>query len=191
MPIKLIVHVMGFAYFATSATADVNPPWWCFDTPDRGQFCGHYKASTAQLASVRATDKAEARMHIALYCVQSANNGIGAAVQVSREIGFEVIKSIAIIDNGSVHLFILIKVEYHNPQHRSRRRAIQTKFNDARAYERFLFKVKFSQLEPTGYMLSHQNYLYGHKGRSKIPNLQGYQYLWMIYRARSEALRNP
>ncbi len=24
MPIKLIVHVMGFAYFAISATADVN-----------------------------------------------------------------------------------------------------------------------------------------------------------------------
>ena len=48
-------------------------------------------------------------MHIALDCVQSANNGIGAAVQVSREIGFEFINSVAVIDTGSVHHFTLIK----------------------------------------------------------------------------------
>ena len=68
---------MGFAFFATSATADVTPPWWCFDTPERGQFCGHYKAPTAELASIRAADEAEAKMCIAFDCVQSANNGIG------------------------------------------------------------------------------------------------------------------
>ena len=82
-------------------------------------------------------------MHIALDCVQLANNGIGAAVQVSRETGFEVINSIAINDDGSVHHFTLIKAQCHNPQHSSRRRATRTKFNDARAYERVLFKVKF------------------------------------------------
>lgn len=83
-------------------------------------------------------------MHIALDCVQSANNGIGAAVQVSREIGFEFINSVAVIDTGSVHHFTLTKAHYHNPQHSSRRRATRTKFNDARAYKRVLFKVRFS-----------------------------------------------
>ena len=90
MPIKLIMPVMGFAFFATSATADVTPPWWCFDTPEQGQFCGHYKAPTAELASIRAADEAEAKMCIAFDCVQSAHNGIGAAVHVSRTVGLKV-----------------------------------------------------------------------------------------------------
>ena len=102
---------MGFALFATSATADVTPPWWCFDTPDRGQFCGHYKAPTAELASIKAADEAEAKMCIAFDCVQSAYNGIGAAVHVSRTMGFKVIKSKAVIADGAVHHFTLIKVQ--------------------------------------------------------------------------------
>ena len=111
MPIKLIMPVMGFAFFATSATANVTPPWWCFDTPDRGQFCGYYKATTAELASIRAADDAEAKMCIALDCVQSANKGIGPAVHVSRDMGFKVIKSKAVIDDGAVHHFTLIKAQ--------------------------------------------------------------------------------
>ena len=111
MPIKLTMPVMGFALFATSATANVSPPWWCFDTPDRGQFCGYYKAPTAELASIRAADDAEAKMCIALDCVQSANKGIGPAVHVSRDMGFKVIKSEAIIDRGTVHHFTLIKAQ--------------------------------------------------------------------------------
>ncbi len=46
---------------------------------------------------------------IALDFVQSANNGIGTAVHVSRDVGFKVINSIAIIDDGTVHHFTLIK----------------------------------------------------------------------------------
>ena len=46
---------------------------------------------------------------IALDFVQSANNGIGIAVHVSRDVGFKVINSIAIIDDGTVHHFTLIK----------------------------------------------------------------------------------
>ena len=46
---------------------------------------------------------------ITLDCVQSANNGIGAAVHVSRDIDFGVINSFAIIDDGPVHHFTLIK----------------------------------------------------------------------------------
>ena len=46
---------------------------------------------------------------IALDCFQSANNRIGAAVHVSRDVGFKVIISIAIIDDGAVHHFTLIK----------------------------------------------------------------------------------
>jgi hypothetical protein len=111
MPIKLIMPVIGFAFFATSATANVSPPWWCFDTPDRGQFCGYYKAPSAELASIRAADEAEAKMCTAFDCVQSANNGIGSAVHVSRDVGFTVIKSEAIIDRGTVHHFTLIKAQ--------------------------------------------------------------------------------
>ena len=111
MPIKLIMPVVGFAFFATSATANVSPPWWCFDTPDRGQFCGYYKAPSAELASIRAADEAEAKMCTAFDCVQSANNGIGSAVHVSRDMGFKVIKSKAVIDDGAVHHFTLIKVQ--------------------------------------------------------------------------------
>jgi len=111
MPIKLIMPVMGFAFFATSATADVTPPWWCFDTPERGQFCGHYKAPTAEQASIKAADEAEAKMCIAFDCVQSAHNGIGAAVHVSRTVGFKVIKSKAVIADGAVHHFTLIEVQ--------------------------------------------------------------------------------
>jgi hypothetical protein len=111
MPIKLIMPVMGFAFFATSATANISPPWWCFDTPDRGQFCGYYKAPTAELASIRAADDAEAKMCIALDCVQSANKGIGPAVHVSRDMGFKVIKSKAVVDDGAVHHFTLIKAQ--------------------------------------------------------------------------------
>ncbi len=111
MPIKLIMPLMGFAFFATSATANVSPPWWCFDTPERGQFCGHFKAPTAELASIRAADEAEAKMCTALDCVQSPNNGIGPAVHVSRDVGFKVIKSKAVVDNGTVHHFTLIKAQ--------------------------------------------------------------------------------
>ena len=111
MPIKLIMPLVGFAFFATSATANVSPPWWCFDTPDRGQFCGYYKAPSAELASIRAADEAEAKMCTAFDCVQSANNGIGPAVHVSRNVGFKVIKSKVVIDNGTVHHFTLIKAQ--------------------------------------------------------------------------------
>ena len=102
---------MGFAFFATSATANVTPTWWCFDTPEQGQFCGHYKAPTAELASIRAADEAEEKMCIAFDCVQSAHNGIGAAVHVSRTVGFKVIKSKAVIADGAVHHFTLIEVQ--------------------------------------------------------------------------------
>ena len=111
MPVRLTMLFIGFVSLATAATADVTPPWWCFDTPDRGQFCGHYKAPTAELASIRAADEAEAKMCIAFDCVQSANNGIGAAVHVSRNVGFKVIKSKAVIADGAVHHFTLIKVQ--------------------------------------------------------------------------------
>ena len=70
MPIKLIMPEMVFAFFASSAKADVTPPWWCFDKPQRGQFCGHYKAPTAELASIIAADEAETKMCIAFDCVQ-------------------------------------------------------------------------------------------------------------------------
>ena len=109
MPVKLTILSLGFVSLATAATADVTPPWWCFDTPDRGQFCGHSKAPTAELASIRATDEAEAKMCIAFDCVQSANNGIGPAVHVSRDVGFKLIKSKAVVDDGTVHHFTLIK----------------------------------------------------------------------------------
>ena len=56
MPIKLTMPTMGFAFFATSATADVISPWWYFDAPDRDQFCGHNKAPTDELTFIRATD---------------------------------------------------------------------------------------------------------------------------------------
>ena len=46
---------------------------------------------------------------ITLDCVRSANNGIGAAVHVSRDIDFGAINSFAIIDDGPVHHFTLIK----------------------------------------------------------------------------------
>ena len=111
MSVRLTMLFIGFVSLATAATADVTPPWWCFDTPDRGQFCGHYKAPTAELASIRAADDAEAKMCIAFDCVQSANNRIGAAVHVSRNVGFKVIKSKAVIDYGAVHHFTLIKVQ--------------------------------------------------------------------------------
>ena len=108
---KLMMSFIGFVSLATAATANVTPPWWCFDTPERGQFCGSYKAPTAELASIRAADEAEAKMCIAFDCVQSANNGIGAAAHVSRNVGFTVIKSKAVIDDGAVHHFTLIKVQ--------------------------------------------------------------------------------
>ena len=111
MPIKLIMPVMGFAFFTTSATADVTPPWWCFDTPDRGQFCGYYKAPTTELASIRAADEAQAKMCMAFDCVQSANNGKGSAVHVSRDVGFKVIKSKAVVDDEAVHHFTLIRAQ--------------------------------------------------------------------------------
>ena len=111
MPIKLIMPIIMFAFFAISAKADVSPPWWCFDTPERGQFCGHYKASTPELAFVRATDDAEAKMCNAFDCVQSPDNGIGPAVRVSRTIGFKIIKSKAVVVGGAVHHFTLIKAQ--------------------------------------------------------------------------------
>ena len=110
MPVRLTILSLGFVSLATAATADITPPWWCFDTPERGQFCGYYKAPTAELASIRAADDAEAKMCIALDCVQSANKGIGPAVHVSRDVGFKIIKSKAVIDDGAVHHFTLIKV---------------------------------------------------------------------------------
>lgn len=111
MPVRLIMTFIGFVSLATVASADVTPPWWCFDTPDRGQLCGSYKAPTAELASIRATDEAEAKMCTAFDCVQSANNGVGPAVHVSRDMGFKVIKSRAVVDNGTVHHFTLIKAQ--------------------------------------------------------------------------------
>ena len=110
MSVRLTMLFIGFVSLATAATADITPPWWCFDTPERGQFCGHYKAPTAELASIRAADEAEAKMCIAFDCVQSANNGIGSAVHVSRDVGFKVIQSKAVIVDGTVHHFTLIKV---------------------------------------------------------------------------------
>ena len=111
MPVRLTMLFIGFVSLATAATADITPPWWCFDTPERGQFCGHYKAPTAELASIRAADEAEAKMCIAFDCVQSANNGIGAAVHVSRNVGFKVIKSASVVSGGKVHQFTLIKAQ--------------------------------------------------------------------------------
>ena len=111
MPVRLTMLFIGFVSLATAATADVTPPWWCFDTPDRGQFCGYYKAPTAELASIRAADAAEEKMCTAFDCVQSANNGIGSAVHVSRNVGFKVIKSKAVVDDGAVHHFTLIKAQ--------------------------------------------------------------------------------
>ena len=111
MPVRLTMLFIGFVSLATAATANVSPPWWCFDTPERGQFCGHYKAPTAELASIRAADEAQAKMCTAFDCVQSANNGIGPAVHVSRDMGFKVIKSKAVIDDGTVHHFTLIKAQ--------------------------------------------------------------------------------
>jgi len=108
---KLMMSFIGFVSLATAATANVTPPWWCFDTPERGQFCGSYKAPTAELASIRAAEEAEAKMCIAFDCVQSANNGIGSAVHVSQDMGFKVIKSKAVIDDGAVHHFTLIKAK--------------------------------------------------------------------------------
>jgi len=110
MPVRLTMLFIGFVSLAAAAKANVTPPWWCFDTPDRGQFCGHSKAPTAELASIRARDEAEAKMCIAFDCVQSANSGIGPAVHVSRDMGFKVIKSKAVIVDGAVHHFTLIKV---------------------------------------------------------------------------------
>jgi len=108
---KLMMSFIGFVSLATAATANVTPPWWCFDTPERGQFCGSYKAPTAELASIRAAEEAEAKMCIAFDCVQSANNGIGSAVHVSQDMGFKVIKSKAVIVDGAAHHFTLIKVQ--------------------------------------------------------------------------------
>lgn len=111
MPFRLTMLFIGFVSLATAASADVTPPWWCFDTPERGQFCGSYKAPTAELASIRSAEEAEARMCTAFDCVQSANNGIGPAVHVSRNVGFKVIKSKAVINDGTVHHFTLIKAQ--------------------------------------------------------------------------------
>lgn len=111
MPVRLTMLFIGFVSLATAATADITPPWWCFDTPERGQFCGHYKAPTAELASIRAADEAEAKMCIAFDCVQSANSGIGPAVHVSRNVGFKVIKSASVVSGGKVHQFTLIKAQ--------------------------------------------------------------------------------
>ena len=108
---KLMISFIGFVSLATAAKANVTPPWWCFDTPERGQFCGYYKAPTAELASIRAADAAEEKMCTAFDCVQSANNGIGSAVHVSRDVGFKVIKSKAVIVDGTVHHFTLIKAQ--------------------------------------------------------------------------------
>ena len=111
MPVRLTILSLGFAFFAISAKADVTPPWWCFDTLERGQFCGHYKASTPELAFVRATDEAEAKMCNAFDCVQSPDNGIGPAVRISRSIGFKIIRSASVVNDGTVHQFTLIKVQ--------------------------------------------------------------------------------
>jgi hypothetical protein len=112
MKAKLMISFIVFVSLATAASADVTPPWWCFDTPGQGQFCGQHTATTAELASIRAADQAEAKMCTALDCVQSANNGIGPAVHVSRNVGFKVIKSKAVIvDDGAVHHFTLIKAQ--------------------------------------------------------------------------------
>ena len=108
---KLMMSFIGFVSLTTAASAAVSPPWWCFDTPERGQFCGHYKAPTTELASIRAADEAQAKMCMAFDCVQSANNGIGPAVHVSRDMGFKVIKSKAVINDGTVHHFTLIKAQ--------------------------------------------------------------------------------
>ena len=58
-----------------------------------------------------AADEAEAKMCIAFDCVQSATNGIGSAVHVSRNVGFKVIKSKAVIVDGAVHHFTLIRAQ--------------------------------------------------------------------------------
>lgn len=49
-------------------------------------------------------------MFAAFDCNQSANNGIGPAAHISPDIGFKVIKSKVVIDNGTAHRFTLIKV---------------------------------------------------------------------------------
>ena len=108
---KLMMSFIGSLSPTTAASADVSPPWWCFDTSERGQFCGHFKAPTTELASIRATDKAQAKMYMAFDCVQSANNAIRSAVRVSRDVGFKVIKSKAVIHDGTVHHFTLIKAQ--------------------------------------------------------------------------------
>lgn len=64
----------------------------------------------AEPVSIRTADEDEAKMFAAFDCNQSANNGIGPAAHISRDIGFKVIKSKVIIDNGTAHHFRLIKV---------------------------------------------------------------------------------
>ena len=111
MKSKLTLVTATLLLLNNVAEADITPPDWCADAINTKQFCGYYKAATAQLASVRSLDHAQAKMCRALDCVQSANNGIGAAVHVSRDVGFKVINSIAIIDDGTVHHFTLIKAQ--------------------------------------------------------------------------------
>ena len=109
MQFKILIFFSSLALCSNLAVAEIAQPDWCADNINSKQFCGYYKAATAQLASVRSLDHAEAKMCRALDCVQSANNGIGNAVHVSRDVGFIVINSIAIIDDGTVHHFTLIK----------------------------------------------------------------------------------
>ena len=109
MQFKILIFFSSLALCSNLAVAEIAQPDWCADNINSKQFCGYYKAATAQLASVRSLDHAEAKMCRALACVQSANNGIGAAVHVSRDVGFKVINSIAIIDDGTVYHFTLIK----------------------------------------------------------------------------------
>ena len=111
MQFKILIFFSSLALCSNLAVAEIAQPDWCADNINSKQFCGYYKAATAQLASVRSLDHAQAKMCRALDCVQSANNGIGAAVHVSRDIDFEVINSMAIIDNGAVHHFTLIKAQ--------------------------------------------------------------------------------
>ena len=110
MKTTLMMLFTGLSFFVSPASADATPALWCFNTPDRDQFCDPYSAPKAEPASVRTADEDEAKMFTAFDCIQSANNEIGTAAHISRDIDFKAIKSKALIDHGILHHFRLIKV---------------------------------------------------------------------------------
>ena len=137
-----MMSFIGFVSLATVASADVTPPWWCFDTPDRGQFCGYYKAPTAELASIRATDEAEAKMCTALNCVQSANNGIGSTYHGTWASKSSNQKRLLLM--GPCITLRWSKLSRHDFQHGSTGREARATAHNSRAYGRGILSVNLS-----------------------------------------------